>query len=58
MSILDNDLNLGRDVFLLCLSLVLYNYSNILKATVESKISVACDSLPILVYSNDRSYQG
>ena len=48
-------LNLGLGVFLLCCSLVLSKYSNILKLVVESKTSVACDSLPILVYSNGRS---
>ena len=49
MSILDNDSNLCWGVFLLCWSLVLYKYLNTLKAIVKSKISGACDGLPILV---------
>ena len=55
MSILDNDSNLGWLCFCYGCSLVLYKYSNIFKAIVESKTSVACDSLPILVDSNGRS---
>ena len=38
MSILDNDSDLGWGVILLCWSLVLYKYLNILKTIVKSKI--------------------